>query len=145
MTDMPAWYTSADISICLFISRYVAVISSYLNPCHVEFHFENIKLCWMVNTTATEDWLVHEAKSSAAMVLTLIARFMGPTWGPSRADRTQVGPMLAPWTLLSGDVVPSEYSSFSTSGFKGFWEWHLHLASNWSKIHLWEIKSLARK
>ena len=23
----------------------------------------------------------------------LIARFMGPTWGPSRADRTQVGPM----------------------------------------------------
>ena len=33
---------------------------------------------------------------------TLIARFMGPTWGPSGADRTQVGPMLAPWTLPSG-------------------------------------------
>ena len=32
----------------------------------------------------------------------LIARFMGPTWGPPGADRTQVGPMLAPWTLLSG-------------------------------------------
>ena len=32
----------------------------------------------------------------------LIARFLGPTWGPSGADRTQVGPMLAPWTLLSG-------------------------------------------
>ena len=32
----------------------------------------------------------------------LIARFMGPKWGPSGADRTQVGPMLAPWTLLSG-------------------------------------------
>ena len=31
----------------------------------------------------------------------LIARFMGPTWGPSGADRTQVGPMLAPRTLLS--------------------------------------------
>ena len=27
---------------------------------------------------------------------------MGPTWGPSGADRTRVGPMLAPWTLLSG-------------------------------------------
>ena len=26
---------------------------------------------------------------------------MGPTWGPSGADRTQVGPMVAPWTLLS--------------------------------------------
>ena len=33
---------------------------------------------------------------------TLIARFMGPTWGPSGADRTEVGPMLVPWTLLSG-------------------------------------------
>ena len=35
-------------------------------------------------------------------VHTLIARFMGPTWCPSGADRTQVGPMLAKWTLLSG-------------------------------------------
>ena len=33
---------------------------------------------------------------------TLIARFMRSTWGPSGADRTQVGPMLAPWDLLSG-------------------------------------------
>ena len=31
----------------------------------------------------------------------LIARFMGPTWGPVGAGSTQVGPMLAPWTLLS--------------------------------------------
>ena len=34
--------------------------------------------------------------------LSLIARFMGPTWGPSGAARTQVGPMLATGTLLSG-------------------------------------------
>ena len=33
---------------------------------------------------------------------TLIARSMGPTWGPSGADRTQMDPMLATWTLLSG-------------------------------------------
>ena len=30
------------------------------------------------------------------------ARFMGSTWGPSWADRTQVGPMLTPRILLSG-------------------------------------------
>ena len=29
---------------------------------------------------------------------------MGPKWGPPGADRTQVGPMLAPWTLLSGKL-----------------------------------------
>ena len=31
-----------------------------------------------------------------------IARFMGPTWDPPGSCRPQVGPMLAPWTLLSG-------------------------------------------
>ena len=32
----------------------------------------------------------------------LIARFMGPMWGPPGAARAQVGPMLATRTLLSG-------------------------------------------
>ena len=36
--------------------------------------------------------------------LTLITSFMEPIWGPSGADRTQVGPMLVPWTLLSGNL-----------------------------------------
>ena len=35
-------------------------------------------------------------------VASLIARFMGPTWDQSGANRTQVSPMLSPWTLLSG-------------------------------------------
>ena len=40
--------------------------------------------------------------TSVCTVESLIASFMGPTWGPPGADRTQVGPMLAPWSLLSG-------------------------------------------
>ena len=32
----------------------------------------------------------------------LIARFMESTWGPSGAERYQVGPMLTPWILLFG-------------------------------------------
>ena len=43
------------------------------------------------------------------LLTSLIARFMGPTWGPSGADRTQVGPMLAPWTLLSGMFFNCKY------------------------------------
>ena len=35
-------------------------------------------------------------------VATQIAEFMG-TYGPPRSCRSQVGPMLVPWTLLSGD------------------------------------------
>ena len=38
----------------------------------------------------------------AECVCSLIKRFIGPTWGPPGADRTQVGPMLSPWSLLSG-------------------------------------------
>ena len=42
--------------------------------------------------------------SNKNLILSLIARFMGPTWGPSGADRTQVGPMLVPGILLSGMI-----------------------------------------
>ena len=42
-----------------------------------------------------------------------IAYFMGPTWDPSGADRTQVGLMLTPWTLLSGsDLITIQCSVF---------------------------------
>ena len=45
---------------------------------------------------------IYYVMSHAHQVASVIARFMRPTWGPSGADMTQVGPMLAPWTLLSG-------------------------------------------
>ena len=58
-------------------------------------------ICWLKRHKAVE---ANQLTDGAAMKwkLSLIARFMGPTCGPSGADRTQVGPMLAPWTLLSG-------------------------------------------
>ena len=36
------------------------------------------------------------------VVISQIAKFMGPTWGSPGTCRPQMGPMLAPWTLLSG-------------------------------------------
>ena len=48
----------------------------------------------------------YQIMTTGVHMLSLIARFMGPTWGPSGADRTQVGPILAPWTLLSGMILP---------------------------------------
>ena len=33
-----------------------------------------------------------------------IARFIWPTWGPPGSCRPQMGPSLAPWTLLSGQA-----------------------------------------
>ena len=37
-------------------------------------------------------------------IFTQIAKFMGPTWGPPGSCRPQMGSMLAPWTLPSGQL-----------------------------------------
>ena len=37
-----------------------------------------------------------------------ITKFMGPTWGPPGSCRPQMGPMLAPWPLLSGLISASD-------------------------------------
>ena len=44
----------------------------------------------------------HTMDTRYVMMPYKIARFMGPTWGPPRSCRPQMGPMLAPCTLLSG-------------------------------------------
>ena len=53
---------------------------------------------------------------------TQIAKFIGPTWGPPGSCRPQMGPMLVPWTLLSGYARGFTLSRFfchiiSCSGF----------------------------
>ena len=55
-----------------------------------------------------------------------IARFMGPIWGPSGADSTQVGPMLAPRTLLSGYIWYSKYDKLTLSK-----TWNICITRNW--------------
>ena len=61
------------------------------------------------------------------LVPTLIARFMGTTWGPPGDDRTQVGPMLAPWTLLSGNTLccsvcsSADWLHFTTATIHPHW------------------------
>ena len=39
--------------------------------------------------------------SDRMILATQIAKFMGPTWSPLGSSRPQMGPMLAPWPLLS--------------------------------------------
>ena len=53
-------------------------------------------------------------------VITQIARFMGPTWGPPGSCRPQMGPMLAPWTLPSGNLEGANVPDISTRGIDSF-------------------------
>ena len=39
--------------------------------------------------------------------------FMGSTWGPPGSCRPQMGPMLSPWTLLSGIISPCYYGNIN--------------------------------
>ena len=52
----------------------------------------------------------------------LIARLMWPTWGPPGADRSQVGPILAPWILLSSNFYPLNWGNL-----KNIWS----IGSHW--------------
>ena len=52
----------------------------------------------------------------------LITRLMGTTWGPTGADRIQVGPMLAPRILLSGMCWPFSYKWILLCYEKRFWQ-----------------------
>ena len=74
----------------------------------MEWYGKSLHLCkpdrWQpaVVKLIDHDSQVLSERCSMIVVTTQIARFMGSTWDPPGADRTQVGPMLAPWTLLSG-------------------------------------------
>ena len=50
--------------------------------------------------------VILQGKLSEKLATTQIAKFIGPTWGPPRSCRPQMGPMLGPWTLLSGKQWP---------------------------------------
>ena len=52
----------------------------------------------------------------------------GPTWGPSGADRTQVDPMLAPWTLLSGLV----------RWIHRYSQWHRYIEHLANHVSVWQ-------
>ena len=65
------------------------------------------------SSRANCSWLCEAAMSAHRhLMVSPIARFMGPTWSPSGADRTQVGPMLAPWTLLSGITMKASVACY---------------------------------
>ena len=59
-------------------------------------------------------YYVHEVKPNGAentSSVPQIARFTGPIWGPPGSCRPQMGPMLAPWTLLSGKLCAGNLGS----------------------------------
>ena len=80
---------------------------------------------------------------------TQIAKFMGPTWGPPGPCRPQMGPMLAPRTLLSGSLSVGYISTWLTASLNshkylplgmfckiGHYSWYCRSFDHLSE-HLW--------
>ena len=90
---------------CVPLVGYIMVLSSYpvvgvliATSCdhHYVFILDIVLLSYIV--LYINSWLI---PLLGICTLSQIARFMGSTRGPSGADKTQMGHMLAPWTLLS--------------------------------------------
>ena len=73
--------------------------------------------------------LWHQAIIWTNTELALIARSMGPTWGRTGDDRTQMGPMLALWTLLSGSSVLVHMMA---------WSHKVHCYQDCSLTYIWD-------
>ena len=75
---------------------------NYTSAGHQKFRLRcvtcSVPLIYIIYRWHVVIWSLGE-KFNTILINTMIARFMGPTWGPSGADRTQVGPMFAPCYL----------------------------------------------
>ena len=69
--------------------------------------YGSVNRCPGVILNSPDDQAQLDAVKTKSSIASLKAMFMGPTWGPPGANRCgpQLGPMLAPWTLLSGIIV----------------------------------------
>ena len=79
---------------------YGMLQSTFVGYLTVFWHHQGILLFSLLHRLIGKWPYMHYTLPCDLGITSLIARLMGPTWGPSGAGRTQVGPTLAPWTLL---------------------------------------------
>ena len=99
LVEIMAWCCPALISFTLELTL-ANTFGSYIS------HTDNTEIIYsrtsaIKNISSTSQKHVNMVRLLWFIVATPIAKLMGQTWGTPGADRTQLGPMLATWTLLS--------------------------------------------
>ena len=92
------------------------------------FKVTNYRFLWILWSS----WLIRLIRR---FNITQIAKYMGPTWGPPGSCRPQMGPMLASWTLLSGNIV-SDLQIFKFEMTKRFYKSIIFCTQNKIVLHL---------
>ena len=95
-------------------------------------------VCWVRACSDASIWVWHVALYSHSWLLNWKYHpggFMGPTWGPCGANRTQVGPMFPPCTLLSGFDYFSVCVCYHPSQIDAIhFDYHWVIYSKWSLL-----------
>ena len=107
-------------------SRSMSSVGSKMKVTRFTQYLTDALPFWFISigSNIPEIWQLCFIKTTTGLVATRIARFMGPPWGPPEADRTQVGPMLAQWTLLSGNGLASNRRQPMLTQFAELYMWH---------------------
>ena len=107
--DQRKHQSSASLAFVWGIHRW-PVNSPHKGPVtRKRFPFDDIIMSFYLNSHRDNGWVRRQQKHDVNWLNQPIeyprkAKFIGPTWGPPGSCRPQMGPMLAPWTLLSGSV-----------------------------------------
>ena len=91
MPSCPSW---PHCNVCHVSVRAVQILIFY-----TAFQIDHGRIKWFISLAELSPCTKSTDSSGA---VNLYAKFMGPTWGPPGSCRPHMGPMLAPWTLLSG-------------------------------------------
>ena len=107
----------------VWLRRYIHVwntayihVDSYVS---IENKSDNLSVLFLDNSTCKYCLIFFQISNLKLNIITMIiindngkpsqiAKFMVPTWGPPGSCQPQMGPMLAPWTLLSGIAIIHE-------------------------------------
>ena len=89
-------WTNAEILSTYFSGRLLEIKTISLKKSLWKCHFK------ILPTILSRSQCVKSLLRYRVQFPTEIAMFMGPTWGPSGSCRSQMGPMMASWTVLSG-------------------------------------------
>ena len=101
MYKKKVWAHAIPNALMILPHPFTYLCKAYYNRRYI---VELVQSSWFINLCNKSIYRVFLVRGVAKLTNTPIARFMGPTWGPPGADRTQVGPMWATWTLLSGQL-----------------------------------------
>ena len=117
--EFPAQWASNAENVSIWWRHHVYQMLHY--TCKLTwntFHLSYLITISHCDVTKVNRW--HHNSTTVFILKTQIAEFMGPTWGPPGSFRPQMGPMLAPWILLSGNQ--SGATGLQWQDFHSLWD-----------------------